>query len=52
MTVFPYNGRIYLTRIERLMAQRRDGALSLPSLDFTCTGADCRCPHHQETTDD
>lgn len=22
----------------------------LPPLDFTCTG--CKCPHHEETTDD
>ncbi len=49
---YPYGGKVYLTRIERAMAERRAGEMLLPSLDWTCTGENCKCPHHEENSDD
>ncbi len=50
---YPYGGKVYPTRVERVMAERRAGEmLLLPSLDWTCTGENCKCPHHEENSDD
>jgi hypothetical protein len=45
---FEYNGKVYKTEVEMKMAQRRDGNLPLPSLDFACKGENCNCAHHKE----